>query len=267
MEHILRKPFLLNLLVPLATMAALPAFCFDVSGVQLGSDLNGAIQQLKQVNPKFQIITISSVKEQTGLIGVAKEPRPSFSGEVVNTPVDEMLVFKAELDKIWYIERDQYPARDQGFTADTLKSALLKKYGPPSKPDEPSNFEQPGIKSGYMAWAYDRSGKQSFVEYKLPPGTFPENQVVCSYVQLASKQSPVNDFSTSIQFPYSTTKTCGVILQAYWESVDGFVKRYMVSAYDVKTLYDYQIKLARQAEADKQRAFDEQVNKKIAPKL
>jgi hypothetical protein len=266
MEHTLRK-LTLNLIAALATTAALPAFCLDVAGVQLGSSLNDAIKPLQAANPKFKFTQISSETGPTGIIAVAKEPRANEFQQVNTVPVDEILVFKAQLANIWFIERQQYLTQEQGFTAETLKTALIKKYGQPSQPDAPSAFEQPGIKEGYMAWAYDRNGKQSFVEYKLAPGTFPENQVVCSYVQLGSKQSPVNDFSTSIQFPFNTTKTCGVILQAYWKSVDGFVKYYSVSAYDVKTLYDFQTNTAMQEEANRKKAFDEQANKKIAPKL
>lgn len=257
----------LKLISALALLGAIPAFGFDVAGVRLGSNLNDAISPLKEANPKFKLTQISSDTGPTGLIAVAKESRPNEFQQLNVVPVDEILVFKAQLEKVWFIERQQYLTKEQGFTAATLKSALIKKYGPPSQPDAPSAFEQPGIKEGYMAWAYDRNGKQSFVEYKLAPGTFPEDQVVCSYLQLGTKQSPVNDHSTSIQFPLSTTKACGVILQAYWQSVDGFVKYYSVSAYDVKTLYDYQTNVAMQEETARKKAFDDQANKKIAPKL
>lgn len=266
MERILRK-LTLNLIALLATMAALPAFCLDVAGVQLGSSLNDAIKPLQAANPKFKFTQISSETGPSGIIAVVKEPRPNDSLQINIVPVDEILVFKAQLERVWYIKREQHIAKEQGFTPETLKSALIQKFGPPSQADEPNIFELPGVKEGSMLWAYDRNGKQSFAEYKLAKGTLSENQSVCSYVSTYASESPVNDFSTSIKFPVSTSKNCGVIIVAYWQSVDGFVKYHSVFAYDVKALYDFQTNAATQDEANKKRAFDEQANKKIAPKL
>lgn len=261
------KQIALKLLSALAMIAALPAFGLDVAGVQLGSNLPEALQKLQQVNPKFSIRTITNSSGPSGLIAIGKEPRSNNMGQVNNIPVDEMLVLKAELDKVWFIGRRQDIAKDQSFTTETLKSGLTKKYGTPSKFVDGSSFDEPGTKSGVMTWAYDRSGKQSFIEYKLPPGTYPENQSACIYVNLNNTQSPVNDNSTSIRFPYDTKSTCGLILDAVWVSVDGFVKSLVINAFEVKTLHDAKVILENQAATDKQRAFDDQANKKIAPKL
>ncbi len=118
------------------------ADAFDISGVSVGTPFSSARAAILKVNPAFKIEEFT-LRGNIGLKAIVKQKRLT---------ADYFVVLSNDAGIIWFVGREQKYATESRFSLDELDSALLQKYGEPTRKSDRSTASS-------KLWERYRSGR------------------------------------------------------------------------------------------------------------
>lgn len=194
------------------------------------------------------------LKEQI-MLGFETQTREELANVTVSDSSGNKEDLRRADSKLMYVYRSVLFADRKGPTLDTMRSALAKKYGPPSV-DKKTAFR-------VMQWSYDKKGNR----IANAEGGACDHWQRYSNVKLAPNYKPAQ----TARVPYITAHPdCGLTVKARISLFDGAVRELHTAVYDQQRLMGdqwYGLKSFNAALLAEQRSRSEALQAQDAPDL